>query len=575
MTSVVQIWKVLTNSEKKISILLVIFMFTAMLFEIVGIGAFIPLVSVLIGEQSSFNLPIFENFYKNYLDKNEVDNLIFFIFFFGLVIVIKNFFLIFSSWFNNKNLQNLCKRISKELFRKYLQAPYVFHSDNNSSKLIYNCTDCTYVFKEASGHLIVLISEIMVLIGISFFLLYLEPKGFLISSSIMILISLIYFRINKNRLFEIGKKIELNEKEKIKSIMQGFGGIKIIKILKKENNFIKVYDEFNFQSNFYKFLAGFITSLPRFVLEIIVIIFTTVALIFFSLKNVSNTEILLKASIFAFAAFRLLPSLNRIIGSYEKFRVCKFQINTIYTQINLPFNNNNIIDQKKELINLKEFESLKLENINFKYHGNLKYILKNISFKINKGDYIGIVGKTGSGKSTLIDLITGLLNPTSGNIKINDTNLQECKNWETKIGYVPQFIYLTDDTLKKNIALGFDENEIIEDKVFESIKEADLSDFLANLDQGLDEIMGERGIKISGGEMQRIGLARAIYNDPDLLIFDEFTSSLDLKTEESILENIKKYKGKKTIIIISHKLSTLKDCDKILEVSNGDIKEKI
>ena len=203
MTSVVQIWKVLTNSEKKISILLVIFMFTAMLFEIVGIGAFIPLVSVLIGEQSSFNLPIFENFYKNYLDKNEVDNLIFFIFFFGLVIVIKNFFLIFSSWFNNKNLQNLCKRISKELFRKYLQAPYVFHSDNNSSKLIYNCTDCTYVFKEASGHLIVLISEIMVLIGISFFLLYLEPKGFLISSSIMILISLIYFRINKNRLFEI------------------------------------------------------------------------------------------------------------------------------------------------------------------------------------------------------------------------------------------------------------------------------------------------------------------------------------------------------------------------------------
>ena len=428
MTSVVQIWKVLTNSEKKISILLVIFMFTAMLFEIVGIGAFIPLVSVLIGEQSSFNLPIFENFYKNYLDKNEVDNLIFFIFFFGLVIVIKNFFLIFSSWFNNKNLQNLCKRISKELFRKYLQAPYVFHSDNNSSKLIYNCTDCTYVFKEASGHLIVLISEIMVLIGISFFLLYLEPKGFLISSSIMILISLIYFRINKNRLFEIGKKIELNEKEKIKSIMQGFGGIKIIKILKKENNFIKVYDEFNFQSNFYKFLAGFITSLPRFVLEIIVIIFTTVALIFFSLKNVSNTEILLKASIFAFAAFRLLPSLNRIIGSYEKFRVCKFQINTIYTQINLPFNNNNIIDQKKELINLKEFESLKLENINFKYHGNLKYILKNISFKINKGDYIGIVGKTGSGKSTLIDLITGLLNPTSGNIKINDTNLQECKN---------------------------------------------------------------------------------------------------------------------------------------------------
>ncbi len=574
MTSLSQIWAILTISEKKISILLVMFMFMAMIFEIVGIGAFIPLIAVLIGEQSSLNLPFFENIFSNTSNQNNVETIAFFTFFFGFVIIIKNLFLIFSTWFNSKNLQNLSKRISYDLFKKYLQAPYFFHTTNNSSKLIYNCTDCTYVFKEASGHLIVLLSELMVLFGISLFLLYLEPRGFLISSSIMLLISLIYFKINKNRLFEIGKKIELNEKEKIKSIMQGLGGIKIIKILKKENNFINVFNKYNIESNFYKFLAGFITNLPRFVLEIIVITFATVTLIFLSLRNIPSTEIFLKASVFGFAAFRLLPSLNRIISSYEKFRVCKFQINTIYSQINLPYNLDYISINKKKLTNLNEFKNLNLQNINFKYQDSSKYIFNNVSLKINRGEYIGIVGETGSGKSTLADLIIGLLEPIKGSVKVNDLDIKEYSNWETKIGYVPQFIYLTDDTLKNNIALGLENKEINKTKVLDSIKEADLTIFLENLEKGIEEVMGERGVKISGGEMQRIGLARAVYNNPDLLIFDEFTSSLDLKTEEGILDNIKRYKGKKTIIIISHKLSTLKDCDKIIEVKNGEIQEK-
>ena len=228
---------------------------------------------------------------------------------------------------------------------------------------------------------------------------------------------------------------------------------------------------------------------------------------------------------------------------------------------------------KKKLINLNEFENLNLQNINFKYQDSSKYIFHDVSLKINKGEYIGIIGETGSGKSTLADLIIGLLKPIKGSVKVNKLDIKEYNNWETKIGYVPQFIYLTDDTLKNNIALGLEDKEINKTKVLETIKESDLTTFLGNLEKGIDEVMGERGVKISGGEMQRIGLARAVYNNPDLLIFDEFTSSLDLKTEEGILENIKRYKGKKTILIISHKLSTLKDCDRIIEVADGKIKE--
>ena len=573
MTSISQIWAVLTHSEKRISILLVTFMFTAMIFEIIGLGAFIPLVYVLIGEQSSLNSPIFKDFLSNFTFENKKDSIIFFTASFSFVIFIKNLFLIFSTWFNNKNLQNLSKRVSQQLFKNYIEAPYFFHIKNNSSKLLYNCTDATDVFKEASGHLINLFSEIMVLIGLSFFLFYFEPIGFLISSSIMLFIGFIYFRINKNKLFQLGKKIELSQKEKIKSLMQGLGGIKIIKILKKEKNFMNIFNQHNSENNFYKYLANFITNLPRFILEIIVVIFAAFAMVLLSLRNIPSTEIFLKASVFGFAALRMLPSLNRIISSFEKFRVCKFQINTVYTQINYPFLSEGRESKKNELINLDKFENLSLENIDFKFENSDKYILKNISFKINKGEYIGIVGKTGSGKSTLIDLITGLIQPSSGSVNVNNININRYENWKTKIGYVPQFIYLTDDTLKKNIAFGLDENEIDENQVLKSIDQANLNYFLKNLENGIDEILGERGVKISGGEMQRIGLSRAIYNDPELLIFDEFTSSLDFKTEEEILNNILRYKGEKTIIIISHKLSTLKDCDRVIEVTENKIKE--
>ena len=355
--------------------------------------------------------------------------------------------------------------------------------------------------------------------------------------------------------------------------MQGLGGIKIIKILKKEKNFMNIFNQHNSENNFYKYLANFITNLPRFILEIIVVIFAAFAMVLLSLRNIPSTEIFLKASVFGFAALRMLPSLNRIISSFEKFRVCKFQINTVYTQINYPFLSEGRESKKNELINLDKFKNLSLENIDFKFENSDKYILKNISFKINKGEYIGIVGKTGSGKSTLIDLITGLIEPSSGSVNVNNININRYENWKTKIGYVPQFIYLTDDTLKKNIAFGLDENEIDENQVLKSIDQANLNYFLKNLENGIDEILGERGVKISGGEMQRIGLSRAIYNDPELLIFDEFTSSLDFKTEEEILNNILRYKGEKTIIIISHKLSTLKDCDRVIEVTENKIKE--
>ena len=545
-----------------------------MIFEIVGIGAFIPLISILIGEQSSVSIPFFGDFFFNFLRQTNSNQIFFFTIFFCTIIVFKNLFLIFSTWFNNKNLQNLSKRISQDLFEKYLAAPYFFHIKNNSSKLLYNCTDATEVFKEALGHLINLLTEILILTGISFFLLYFEPKGFLITLLIMLIVGLAYFRVNKNRLFEIGKKIELNEKEKIKSLMQGLGAIKIIKILKKEKNFLKEFNKYNSKTNYYRFFSNFITNLPRYILEIVVIIFATISLIFLSLKDIAGSEIFLKVSVFGFAAFRLLPSLNRIITSYEKFRVCKFQINTVYTQLNLEVHTTAELPMNNNKININEFQSLKLKNISFKFEKNQKNILKNINFEILKGDYVGVIGKTGSGKSTLIDLVTGLLVPSSGEIQVNDINIEKIENWGKKIGYVPQFIYLTDDTLRKNIALGLDESEIQESEILRSIREADLINFVKNLDNRANDILGERGIKISGGEMQRIGLARAIYNNPDVLIFDEFTSSLDTKTEEALLENIKRYKSKKTIIMISHKQSTLKDCSRIIEVADGKIKEK-
>jgi len=254
-----------------------------------------------------------------------------------------------------------------------------------------------------------------------------------------------------------------------------------------------------------------------------------------------------------------------MIHRLQHLRFVTPAINSIYHEFNLD-NHSNGNNQNK----IKFNQSIHFNNINFSYEQSTNFILKNVEIKINKNDVIGISGPTGSGKSTLINVLNGLLAPTSGAIYVDGIDIQQnLYSWRKKIGYVPQNVFLLDDTILKNVAFGIEDSKIDIDLVNKSLKEAQLKEKIEKLPEGLSTIVGERGSKLSGGEIQRIGIARALYNNSELLIFDEFTNNLDLATEQKILEIIYNFKGKKTIVIISHKLETMKICEKIFKIKNG------
>ena len=268
----------------------------------------------------------------------------------------------------------------------------------------------------------------------------------------------------------------------------------------------------------------------------------------------------------------MIPSFNKIISCLNNMKYYSNSIDLLYEEFKNK-DSYNRFDKSKTQIKLKS--EINIENLEFRYENDRKQILKKINLKISKGDFIGIFGESGSGKSTLIDVLMGLFNPTSGSIKVDGVDINKnLRSWQNIIGYVPQNIFLINDSVKKNIAFGIENHKISSINMLKAIKESQLLKFIDSLNHGIDSKVGERGAQISGGQLQRIGIARAIYKNPDLLIFDESTASLDSNTEEEVLKSINSLRGNKTIIMISHNLKNLKDCDYVYSLKNGVLKNE-
>jgi ABC-type multidrug transport system fused ATPase/permease subunit len=271
----------------------------------------------------------------------------------------------------------------------------------------------------------------------------------------------------------------------------------------------------------------------------------------------------------------MIPSVNRILSSLQIIRSSMPSIDNLYLEFTKIENTRNELNINKGNETAFNFENrVEIRNVNYNYLNVDKTTLKNINIIINKGDFIGIIGPSGSGKSTFIDIILGLLNPSSGEIFIDNFNIKtNIRYWQKLIGYVPQNIYLIDDTIKANIAFGLNDEDISDYLLNKCIKSAQLHEFIMSLENGINTIVGERGARLSGGQRQRIGIARALYHNPEILILDEATSSLDNDTENRIMDDINQLKGNKTIILIAHRLSTLNNCDKIIKIINGELYE--
>lgn len=543
--------------------------------EAFGVAMIVPIIELITSGKELFlslsSIKYLSSIFKIIPELSYFNMIVYSLSFIFVFFTFKAVFMLNMIWQQSKFASQIMSEISQRLFKHYLKKSYSFHLDKNSSKLIHNITsEVVILSSNVTLPFLSLITECLVLVSIFCLLLIIETKITILISILIFFICFIYYILTKNKIYNWGKKRQLHDSLRLKHLQQGLSGIKDIKLLGREKEFLS---RFSIDTEEYRkvlFKSSFIIQVPRIGLEYLTILSISLILLIIIYQREDFNSAVSVLAVFTAAAFRIMPSINRILSCVQQLKFSLPVVERVYKELE-DYEKLDNFDHEK--INNKFKSSIELRNINFKYD-NSKEIIKDISFKINKGNSTGIIGESGSGKTTLIDLILGLLDPVSGEIKIDNVNLKKNKrSWQDNIGYVPQFIYLTDDTLRNNIAFGISKNNINNERVKTVVKISHLKEFIDGLPNGLDTIVGERGVKISGGQQQRIGIARSLYHDPDLLILDEATSSLDVETEKKIIDEVNNLKNTKTIIFVSHRLTAVKNCDFIIELDKGKLKK--
>jgi ATP-binding cassette subfamily C protein len=551
-------------------------MFIAAAIEIVGLGSVPIFIMIIIDIDVLLNK--FPTFFANdYIKSLSQD----YITIFGgiiliLIFLLKNVYLSLFLFFQGKVIKILKIDVTNKLFKIYINAPYSFHIINNPSVLIRNIT------QSVSGAINTILStltvtrEILILIVVFILLFLNEPVVSISVFSILILITGLFMFFTRQTLISRGEQVQFLFEDQMKTMNHTLGSIKETKILNRENYLTNLFMHQVDKIEKHSFFSYFLSQTPRLFLEFIAVFTVALTTIIFVLINLSNEQILPTISLLAVCAIRLIPAFNSIVSSISTRRFSKASLKIVSGEmINVPiedkFKNKNLIEEK----NYKKYlfkDQIKFENVFFSHENSNAKILQNISLEIRRGQKVGIIGKSGAGKSTLIDLILGLIKPIEGKILIDDSNLEyNLRDWQKQIGYVPQDIYLLDDTIKNNIAFGLNTNDINQERILKSIELSRLKDYVGSLEKKENTVVGNRGIKVSGGQKQRIGIARALYNNPGILILDEATSSLDAINERKIMEEIYNTAKNTTLIIVTHRYKPVSNCDKIYLLDNGKI----
>ena len=558
----------ITKRQRKGLITLTLLLFFGMILEVFGLGILIPALSILLDPEmieTSTSLSLIRSFFSQLSNQNFLFLILVFI---VIIYFFKSLFIVFLTHKQNRFLTNLTAYISNKLFSSYMSQPFGFHLNRNASELIKNVQVEINYFYTFLLSLITIFIEGGFVFSVLATLIYIEPIGAISIGVFYGILSVLFLQFTKRKLNSWGIMRESLDAQISKIALEGLGGIKDLIILGKRTYFTEEYSKKNYLKARLHANQGTVSQIPRFYLELISIIGLVTFIILLLLQGKDSSSLVTILGVFVAATFRMIPSLNRIISATQSMKYYRPSVDIIYKEI--KDNIGLLVDDVK----LKQFDfkkGIEFISVDFNFVKGLD-ILKDINLKIKKGQTIGIIGESGSGKSTLVDLLIGLHKPTSGKILIDGiSDFQMNQSWRNKIGYVSQTIYLTDDTIKKNIALGVPENKINDSKIIELLKQVQLESLINNLELGLNTKVGERGIQLSGGQRQRIGIARALYCDPKILILDEATSALDSETEEEIMESINQLKGDKTIIMIAHRITTLVDCDKIYKIHDKGI----
>ncbi len=536
--------------------------------ELISFGSIIPFLSVLnLGETKTDNIYI--RIIVKYTGLNNINEILYlFITIFIIAALFSAFTRILNLWFNTRLSAGIGADLSRKAYVNIINQPYEFHTNINSSEIIASFTN--HISAAVSGifSIFQLTTSAIISLCLIFGIVFIELPYSLIAPVILFLLYLIVGKYYRIRLRENSYQISQTTMELIKHVQESLGSIRDVIIGGHQDIFIRNYKEVDYKQRRLKAQNWFLSGSPRYLFEGIGLVFiSSIALI--NLPSRNNVEIISLLSLIALGSQKLLPTLNQLFGHWSAVKAANSEINILLSMLDLKIPE--AIQSKNKVI-LKN--SIKLRDISFSYSCDNKNVLEKVNLDINKGDIIGIVGKSGSGKSTLIDLILGLKRPTSGEIFIDDININQknkpylIHSWRKSIAHVPQSIYLMNASFAENIAFGIRLDQIDFDKVKKAARLANIFRFIETTNSGFQSMVGERGINLSGGQLQRIGLARAFYSEADILIIDEGTSALDQKTEFEIISELKRNSSSKTIFLVTHRLSSLRICNKIIEIDN-------
>lgn len=557
----------------KIFILFILMLISALL-EVAGIGMIPAFVAIVATPEKIMQLD-WLNPFISFLEINTQQDLLLW----GSVVLlgvflIKSLYIVAFNFLEARFIYNRRYAISRRLMRTYMQAPYTFHLGRNSSELFRNVTTEVNVLTNVIiTNLLKMSREGVMTFSILLFLFIVEPQITLLVITLSGVGGGTFILMNKRRMKQYGLEEQQRRIGMIKAVYQGLSGIKDARVLNREDEFIKRFEKEEYKSTRLVAYIRFIQQIPKPVIETTTVLGMLLIAIFLIWQGRSMSAIIPILTLFAMATVRLMPSVQLLISMYTNLRYSLVSLDPIYEDLKaLEADNNKLELDRKKKTSIDFQNEIEISNVSYAYPNSEEQAVKNITITIPKGKAVAFVGASGAGKTTIVDLILGLFEPSEGSIFVDGKDIQNnLSAWQQNIGYIPQSIYLADETLRSNIAFGLPADRIDEARIEEAVKLAQLETLIKQLPEGLDTVIGENGTRLSGGQRQRVGIARALYHDPEVLVMDEATSALDNITEREITKAIESLKGERTIIMIAHRLTTVKNCDRLYFMEDGKI----
>lgn len=563
------------KSEKRKLLILFFMMIIASLLETVSIGLIVPFVNMVTNPEIIQEQFILKNMY-NILGLESVEKFIVIaVVFFLAIFIIKNLYLLFFQYTQYRVILNQQVKLSRDLFQEYLSKPYEFHLQKNTANLLRNVnSEVPKVFQGIIIAAFQLSTELLVVICLLSLLLITAPVPTIVASTLLAGSVLTFFRLFRKKISQLGKEQQVVSGTMIKWVNQGLGASKEVKVSGKERFFVDAYtsqSQIRARNSMY---LKMLDQVPRYFIETLLVAVVLITMTIIIIQGMDTNQLVSTMALFAMAAFRLMPSINRIMSLITSIKISQPSLSVIHEDL---FLNKEVIDNCEKMIPLvreeKSFnDCIRLDDISFRYPKQKGYSIKDVSLTIPIGKSVAFIGESGAGKTTIVDIILGLFQPERGKVLVDGKNLFEQKTlWQRKIGYIPQSIFLSDDSIRANVAFGVDIDKINDEDVWRALEQAQLKEFVESLPDQLETTVGERGVRLSGGQRQRIGIARALYHNPEILFMDEATSALDNDTEREIMRAVDGLKGEKTLIIVAHRLSTIENCDIVFNMKRGKL----